>query len=392
MRAVLPILLLAWPALAFEVNGKHWDTMPIPYYVNPTGAPDFGDGKTPQQVVAEATAVWSSVRCASVSFEYKGATDATYAKDGKNTIFWVTKDWPWGKEAAGATLWIPTLPGEPMEVDLALNAEQFKWVPGGGDALQSDVVDPVSVIAHELGHWLGLSHSQDQFATMYQALLPAGVQATLTGDDRAGICTLYPSGVPDCEGDEDCGPDHVCREVAGVTVCDEVHDPPGAPCDRWHLDCEGMCFISFYECSAICAFTATDYSEGYCAPLCGESKHCPPGFDCNVLASPPIAVCLKAQETPDAGEALDTPEGPGLEPWPGEEVTPGDEGPSYLPEFARAEPPFEVHDDGMAGIESGPEPRGASSGGCAAGGIAAPLWVWFVFVPGLFGRRKRAID
>ncbi|MBM4397775.1 MAG: matrixin family metalloprotease [Deltaproteobacteria bacterium] len=371
-RALPPVvacaLLLAAPASAYEVNGRHWDAMPIPYHVNPAGAPDFGDGRTPERVVADAIAPWAAVGCASISFEYQGSTDATYAQDGRNTIYWVTKDWPWGKGAAGATLWHVTDPGTPPEVDLALNAEEFEWRPGGGDATQADVVDPASVIAHEVGHWIGLAHSPHQFATMYQALLPAGMQASLDGDDRAGACAMYPSGEPDCATDADCGDGHACREVAGVTVCDEVHDPVGAPCDKRHLNCDDMCFISFYECSSICAFTAGDYSEGYCAKLCGKFGQCPGGYDCAHLVSPPVAVCLR-EEPGDPGPEPIADSPPDPEPVPDPDLEPDPEpDPEPVPDNGPEPASTSEHDLQSDPTPSAPGAHPASSG-CAAGAV-----------------------
>ena len=307
MRAPLIacVLLLATPALAFETNGRHWPSMPIPYRINLTGAPDFGGGATAEEVVATATAAWEAVPCSEATFSYEGPTDATWAKDGQSTIFWVTDKWMFDKGAAGATLWIPTPEGEPMEVDLALNAVDFKWVIGGGDALTTDIVDPSSVITHELGHWLGLAHSPHQFATMYQAMLPNGAQLSLSADDKWGVCSLYPTGEDECGADADCPDGQLCETLDGVSVCAEQQDPMGAFCGKHHINCKDQCLISFYECSSICVFTSTDYEEGYCAPLCSGGTGCDDGWTCTEIAQYDIEVCLLDPEKPppdaDAG-------------------------------------------------------------------------------------------
>ncbi|GMV40579.1 MAG: hypothetical protein AMXMBFR64_22950 [Myxococcales bacterium] len=298
------LVLLTAEAHAFEVNGKHWPQMPVPYYVNVASAPDFGDGSTAYDVVQKATEAWSSVGCAGVSFERMGDTDAILAADGQNTIYWVKDVWPFGAQAAGATVWIPTEEGAPMEVDLALNAVDFEWTVGGADASISDVVDPSSVIAHELGHWLGLAHSPEVHATMYQAMLPNAAQITLAGDDKLAICSLYPSGEAECKNAWDCGAGYACTTTDGLTYCEELRDPIGAPCSKTHLNCAEMCLISFFECSTVCAFEAADLSKGYCAPICSEEVPCPPGWVCTPFPAAGLDVCLQGGPLPDPDPEL----------------------------------------------------------------------------------------
>ncbi|MBM4371216.1 MAG: matrixin family metalloprotease, partial [Deltaproteobacteria bacterium] len=269
--AVIGFLVLglaAAPAAGFETNGRHWDTMPVTYWINPAECPALADGSTIVEILERATQAWEDVPCADVQFQLLGTTDKTWDNDGQNTIYCVSDPaaWQFGVGAAGATLWLPKPEGETPEVDLALNAADLEWRDGGGDALETGVMDPQAMITHELGHWLGLAHTPDPYGTMYYGLLPNGIQKTLAGDDRAGLCTLYPSGVTECATDEDCGEDRRCTVIQGVPVCDEVHDGPGAPCDKAYIDCEGMCWVSLYECSQLCWFTDPMATEGYCAP------------------------------------------------------------------------------------------------------------------------------
>jgi hypothetical protein len=63
-------------------------------------------------------------------------------------------------------------------------------------------VDLESIVMHEAGHFLGLSHEAFAHATMnaaYDAREPFDFR-TLEADDVAGICTIYPPdrGAPDC--------------------------------------------------------------------------------------------------------------------------------------------------------------------------------------------------
>ncbi len=291
-------ILFANQAAAFETNGKVWPEMPIKYYVNPLECPelDTEDGKLSiVDVAAFATQAWGGVACADVSFQYMGTTEATWEADGMNVIYCVSdpEEWAFGTGAAGATVWIPREnDDDPMEVDLALNAAELIWKDGGGTALESDVLDPQALITHELGHWLGMSHTPDPYATMYFATLPNAMQRTLAADDKAGLCSLYPSGYKECESDADCYDDDYCKALQGIPVCHEPHEGPGGFCSLEYLNCEAMCWVSFYECEQICFFTSASY-EGYCSPLCGEEQpECPPGFICEPVEEYEISICL----------------------------------------------------------------------------------------------------
>ncbi len=292
--------LLAIEARAFETNGRHWDTMPIPYYINPTNCPVLDSGQTIDDVLQAATRNWSQVSCADVRFSFLGHTDATWDKDGKNTVFCVDSDWNYTQGAAGATLWLPSEPDEPNEVDLALNVSDFTWRMGGADATTTKVLDPVAVVTHEFGHWLGLGHSDDPYATMYYAYLPNGMGATLSADDEAGICSLYPSASTMCTSEEDCEDGYSCISIEGIAVCQEPHDGPGAFCSKDYINCDGMCWVSFFECSQICVFTRLDSTDGYCAPLCNDSD-CPEGFTCQYIAQYDVNICTMDQTDEDGG-------------------------------------------------------------------------------------------
>src|SRR5258708_27243255 len=72
-----------------------------------------------------------------------------------------------------------------MEVDRA-----WEW-PAAAD---KPSVDFQSAVLHELGHALGLAHSQDQGAVMYAAYQWGTIAHNLTDDDRNAIATLYGAG------------------------------------------------------------------------------------------------------------------------------------------------------------------------------------------------------
>ncbi|KAJ9135235.1 hypothetical protein P3X46_032443 [Hevea brasiliensis] len=55
-----------------------------------------------------------------------------------------------------------------------------------------DQIDYESVAVHEIGHLLGLAHSQDPNAVMYPTIAPGTIKRDLAPDDVKGIQALYP--------------------------------------------------------------------------------------------------------------------------------------------------------------------------------------------------------
>lgn len=97
--------------------------------------------------------------------------------------------------------------GEPFDGPLGTWAHAFAPTDGRchfdadedwvayGDVRQSpnpNAVDLESVAIHEIGHLLGLFHSQDPTAIMYAYINPKTVKVNLTPDDIQGIQNLYP--------------------------------------------------------------------------------------------------------------------------------------------------------------------------------------------------------
>src|SRR5699024_8463860 len=63
-------------------------------------------------------------------------------------------------------------------------------------------MDLQSIATHEIGHNLGLGHSDYRDATMYFAYQGGTGARSLSEDDIAGVCALYP-GTCHCSSDSD---------------------------------------------------------------------------------------------------------------------------------------------------------------------------------------------
>ena len=120
--------------------------------------------------------------------------------------------------------------------------------------------DPVWLFLHELGHALGLDHSNVSGATMWPSTGPNDLSArSLSQDDINGACALYPSG-----GEAPVVPD----------------DPPPMQ----------MGTAQFGESCAqeLCVsplFCVSDGVEQFCSDSCNTTNPCPDGYYCAQLSS-----------------------------------------------------------------------------------------------------------
>lgn len=175
-----------------------WEQTCIGFAVNERGFPQAGlDPDEFAQLVEQAFALWQGATCPGgghpgFTVFRQGAVScaeqqAVCGGPSKNVNLVTVRDpWPARYSATAAAVATPTASltdGTIVDADLELNG-QFDFTTD---------LDPLLVIAHELGHFLGLSHSEAQDALMYANYRDQGSTGVQLGeDDIAGICAIYP--------------------------------------------------------------------------------------------------------------------------------------------------------------------------------------------------------
>jgi len=154
-------------------------------------------------VVVQAFGTWMQANCGagtpSIDVEMLGPIECGVSEynskvGNANIVLFRENDWPYvgAANAIGLTTTrFDTETGDLWDADIELNGMGANL--SIGDPITGD--DLLSVLTHEAGHFLGLSHSPDPTATMKAVYDPGRDGAdfrSLAEDDVAGICAIYP--------------------------------------------------------------------------------------------------------------------------------------------------------------------------------------------------------
>jgi hypothetical protein len=275
------VVLSAAEAQAWEyLNSAHpvWCDVPRVRMLAP-GSDDLGL-EVSESEVRRAFDAWAAPECTTLRYEYLGTTTQSGNRfDYDSLILWdETTDW--GTDAVGAT----TVHSSPAteagnscirSADIQLRGFDRAWTTDASLA-KGNVLYTFNVLAHEVGHLLGLGHSADKSALMYTY----GSVATpsLTEDDVAGVCALYgeSGSIQDCSV-EGCPNDMFCREGLCLSA--------GARCGG-PFGCEDaqscVALNAFSYCLDLCDFrvsAACAHEDRFCSPRMGDGSagYCMPG-------------------------------------------------------------------------------------------------------------------
>jgi hypothetical protein len=254
--AVAPVLLSAEVAFGWSpLDGSQpvWATLPQTYRINQATIPSsIPDGV---QSIDYGFGQWMMPGCTSYSAQNLGntTTGANY-NDGLNVLRWVNQNWPsmYGpvNQVIGVTL--PVYFNGPIEdADISFNGVGFCWNNTG----TGGCVDTKSIATHEIGHSLGLGHSQASGSTMEAAYGGGTAIATIEQDDINGVCTLYPGMGPGSSGVgvASSGASSSSSGGGGMTCMECTQSESSGSCAAEYNACTGsMSCTSFYQCAIGC--------------------------------------------------------------------------------------------------------------------------------------------
>lgn len=171
------------------------------------GAADVIDPTELAMLAEEAFSRWNNVQCGDggrpPSIELLDAPGpilcgiSEYVADSANAnvVVFHGERWPYsgaGNELATTRVRFDSQ-GWILDADIEVNATRallFGDSAGGG--FIPGAHDLLSILVHEVGHFLGLDHSLDPDSVMQETLPPRVVRTELSADDIAAICAVYP--------------------------------------------------------------------------------------------------------------------------------------------------------------------------------------------------------
>ncbi len=181
-----------------EGTPLYWEETPTLYWAIDPAVED--DGHL-EEALADAISAWADFtphRAQVVLEQPTTFDDRVYEGErpcpGTNCVVW-TRHWPWEAKQLSMTFLTYAEPGgEIKEADIVINGETVNWGEDGFDL--------TNALTHEVGHLLGLAHSEETQATMYALSRPREVKKrSLHLDDVAGVQEIYGVGERTLEAD-----------------------------------------------------------------------------------------------------------------------------------------------------------------------------------------------
>lgn len=169
------------------------------------------DLATARGLVAEAFAQWSGATCTAscggaagkptIAAQDLGPVDCgdvEYNQSGSNANVVVFRDGEWPNDGIALALTTVTYrldSGEIYDADVEVQSNPLQVKLGVKEPVGGDEYDLRSILTHEIGHFLGLAHTQplNGTSTMYERYRAGQTfMRDLAADDACGICTVFP--------------------------------------------------------------------------------------------------------------------------------------------------------------------------------------------------------
>jgi hypothetical protein len=213
MRAAFSAILVALctlssPALGWVQSESSkgaklfWDDPCQVMYVNEVGSDDVPDD-TELTAIQNSLDTWTAVACSALSLQFAGETNFTVTGHMKedpsiNMIIFREKKWPYStRPVAFTAVTYNVNTGEIFDADIEMNGEDYAFTTK--PEAEPWKIDIQNTITHELGHVIGLDHTDEMPATMFEHAGPGETnKRTLEEDDTEGLCALYPEAEMTC--------------------------------------------------------------------------------------------------------------------------------------------------------------------------------------------------
>lgn len=192
-----------------------WATSCVGYSVQRAASVQV-DLATARKIIADGFAEWSAHDClATIGATCSGAAagkpalkaqdlgpvdcaDVEYVQNGSNANIVVFRDGVWPNDGVALALTTVTYKiegGQIYDADIEVQSNPAQVKLGVSDPVAADAYDLRSILTHEIGHFLGMAHTQagNATATMFERYRAGQTfMRDLSDDDACGICNAYP--------------------------------------------------------------------------------------------------------------------------------------------------------------------------------------------------------
>src|SRR3989339_513270 len=186
---ILSVLFLCTWCFSYVFLGPKWQgTNPeVKYCINEEGTPDVTNEF---DAIHRGFSVWSEAPGTAIRTQYVGTTASkSVAPDKANILKWEEgSGFPFdGNVIAVCYYWYSS--SALSDFDIIFNGRDFQW----STSAESGKMDVGHIATHEVGHALGLGHSDVAGSVMWStATYGDTTHRHLTSDDSTGLSKLYP--------------------------------------------------------------------------------------------------------------------------------------------------------------------------------------------------------
>jgi hypothetical protein len=208
-----------------------WPTSCISYATNKLGTQDLDPVDT-RAVIKKTFQAWSEVPCpngkiASMTFQERepvSCKKSQYNKTAPNVNVVLFQDNDWKYRGIDGTLAKTSVTyndqtGEIYDADIEINtANNTVTISDDPKEIEYDLQ---AILTHEVGHFIGIAHSDKPDAVMYPTYNPGSTtQRKLTPDDVEAVCSIYPPGSDvACETEPRNGFSGSCDDPVDDAIC-----------------------------------------------------------------------------------------------------------------------------------------------------------------------------